>query len=139
MDDDGKSLFFLILSLSCIWLILDMFYGKKYLSKLIDGIFGTDETVTTDTKKTEIKDSNDFTKKNSTVSGATNNSSFPYKTSKDKKKEANENNKKNNSTGNSKNNGSSISFNPSTVTSNKNNHSSQGTTTGGSGTSAFPN
>lgn len=134
MNDDGKSLFFLILSLSCIWLILDMFYGKKYLSKLIDGIFGNDET-TSETKQTEIKNSQDFTRKNSTVTGATNNASFPYKTSKEKQKESNKKNIKNNTTGSTKNNGSSISFNPSTSTGKKNN--SYHNTTGGSGSTAF--
>lgn len=134
MNDDGKSLFFLILSLSCIWLILDMFYGKKYLSKLIDGIFGSDET-TKEQKETEIKNSQDFTRKNNTTTGATNNASFPYKTIKEKQKESNKKNIKNNTTGDTKNNGSSISFNPSSSTTKKNN--SYHNTTGGSGTSAF--
>lgn len=132
MNDDGKSLFFLILSLSCVWLILDMFYGKKYLSKLIDGIFGTDESVSVE-KTTEIKNSTDFAKKNSTVSGATNNASFPYKTGEEQRKDATNSNKKNNSTGNIKN-GSSTSVNPSTG----GNRKPTGNTTGGSGTSAFP-
>lgn len=40
MNDEGKSLLFLILSLGCAWLILDMVYGKKYIDKLVDSIFG---------------------------------------------------------------------------------------------------
>jgi len=30
-----NSLFFLVLSLSCFWLVLDEFYGNKYISKFI--------------------------------------------------------------------------------------------------------
>lgn len=38
MNDNSKSLFFLIVSFGCFWLVLDEYYGQKYLSKLIDGL-----------------------------------------------------------------------------------------------------
>lgn len=38
--DGGKSLFFLIMSCVCIWLILDVFYGSDYIGQLIDKMFG---------------------------------------------------------------------------------------------------
>lgn len=39
MGDGGKSLFFLIISMVCLWLIMDMFYGDKKISQLVDSIF----------------------------------------------------------------------------------------------------
>lgn len=38
MEND-KSLFFLTISLSCIWIVLDNIWGKKYLSNFIDNLF----------------------------------------------------------------------------------------------------
>lgn len=38
MNDNSKSLFFLIVSFGCFWLVLDEYYGQKYLSKLVDGL-----------------------------------------------------------------------------------------------------
>lgn len=35
-----RQLFFMIVSLSCIWLILDEFYGNKRISAFISGIAG---------------------------------------------------------------------------------------------------
>ena len=38
--DGGKSLFFIIMSCICLWLILDVFYGSDYIGQLIDKMFG---------------------------------------------------------------------------------------------------
>ena len=38
--DGGKSLFFIIMSCICLWLILDVFYGPDYIGQLIDKMFG---------------------------------------------------------------------------------------------------
>lgn len=38
MNDNSKSLFFLIISFGCFWLVLDEYYGNKYLSKIVDGL-----------------------------------------------------------------------------------------------------
>lgn len=42
-SDDGKSLFFLILAMSCLWLILDVFYGNNLLKKVAYSIFGIND------------------------------------------------------------------------------------------------
>lgn len=64
MGDGGRSLFFLILSFGCLWVILDLFYGKKTLVVLVDNIFDGDSKTDgitlskgneTETKKTEKK------------------------------------------------------------------------------------
>lgn len=39
-SDDGKALFFLILASSCLYLILDVFYGNNKLLSLAQNIFG---------------------------------------------------------------------------------------------------
>ena len=36
---EDKSLFFLTISLTCIWVVLDNIWGKKYLSNLLDQMF----------------------------------------------------------------------------------------------------
>ena len=33
-----KSLMFMILALGCVWLVLDEFYGKNYISKFITAL-----------------------------------------------------------------------------------------------------
>lgn len=38
--DGGKSLFFIIMSCICIWLIMDVFYGDDFIGQLIDKMFG---------------------------------------------------------------------------------------------------
>lgn len=38
MNDNSKSLFFLIISFGCFWLVLDEYYGNKYLSKIVSGL-----------------------------------------------------------------------------------------------------
>lgn len=43
-SDDGKSLFFLILSMCCLWLILDVFYGNNLLKKVAQSIFGINDS-----------------------------------------------------------------------------------------------
>lgn len=67
MGDGGRSLFFLILSFGCLWVILDLFYGKKTLVVLVDNIFDGDsksDGITlskddeTETKKTEKEAAN---------------------------------------------------------------------------------
>lgn len=45
VGDSGKGLFFLILACSCLWLILDLIYGRKILYNLASSLFeggGTD-------------------------------------------------------------------------------------------------
>ena len=87
LGSDGKSLFFLILSFVCIWLILDMFYGNKIIKQLVDSIFGETDVnqkqTTVDSSSSEAVEKN-----NSTVAGATNNKSFPYQTG-DEQRESN--------------------------------------------------
>ena len=78
LGSDGKSLFFLILSFVCIWLILDMFYGNKIIKQLVDSIFGETDASTLTT--TDSSTSEAVEKNNSTVAGATSNKSFPYQT-----------------------------------------------------------
>ena len=39
MNKDSKSLFFLCLSLVCIWLILDNIYGHKYVNTFLGNMF----------------------------------------------------------------------------------------------------
>jgi hypothetical protein len=34
MDNDSRGLLFFILGFTCIWLVFDEFYGKKYVSNL---------------------------------------------------------------------------------------------------------
>ena len=106
MGSDGKSLFFLILSFVCIWLILDMFYGNKIIKKLVDSIFSASDT--TPQRTFDSSSSDDVQKNNSTVAGATNNKSFPYQTGNEQRKSNVNTQKKNNSTGSPGN--SSASF-----------------------------
>ena len=110
LGSDGKSLFFLILSFVCIWLILDMFYGNKIIKQLVDSIFG--ETNDTQSQVTFDSSSSDAVQKNnSTVAGATNNKSFPYQTG-DEQRENNINTQnKNNTTGSAGNSSASFPVN----------------------------
>ena len=110
LGSDGKSLFFLILSFVCIWLILDMFYGNKIIKKLVDSIFG--ETDVNQKQTTVDSSSSDAVQKNnSTVAGATNNKSFPYQTG-DEQRESNINSqRKNNVTGSAGNSSASFPVN----------------------------
>ena len=109
LGSDGKSLFFLILSFVCIWLILDMFYGNKIIKKLVDSIFSDSDTTpqrTFDSSSSEVVNNN-----NSTLSGATNNKSFPYQTG-DEQRESNINTQsKNNTTGSAGNSSASFPVN----------------------------
>ena len=50
MKDDGKSLFFLILSMAAFWLILDLFYGNKLIKQLVNNLFN-DEPSAEDMQK----------------------------------------------------------------------------------------
>ena len=110
LGSDGKSLFFLILSFVCIWLILDMFYGNKIIKQLVDSIFG--ETNDTQSQVTFDSSSSDAVQKNnSTIAGATNNKSFPYQTG-DEQRESNINTQsKNNTTGSAGNSSASFPVN----------------------------
>lgn len=110
LGSDGKSLFFLILSFVCIWLILDMFYGNKIIKQLVDSIFG--ETNDTPPQVTFDSSSSDAVQKNnSTLAGATNNKSFPYQTG-DEQRENNINTQsKNNTTGSAGNSSASFPVN----------------------------
>ena len=110
LGSDGKSLFFLILSFVCIWLILDMFYGNKIIKQLVDSIFGETDVnqkqTTVDSSSSEAVEKN-----NSTVAGATNNKSFPYQTG-DEQRESNINSqRKNNTTGSAGNSSASFPVN----------------------------
>ena len=102
LGSDGKSLFFLIISFTCIWLILDMFYGNKLIKQLVDSIF-SDSGTGSDEKKFISSSGNEVDKNNSTVSGATNNKNFPYQTPEEKRKSELNKQSKNNSTGSSGN------------------------------------
>ena len=140
LGSDGKSLFFLILSFVCIWLILDMFYGNKIIKQLVDSIFsGSDSSMGSDNSqvKADVSDSTKATssnskassssidKSNSTVSGATSNKSFPYQTGDEQRKDAIKEQSKNNTTGSAGN------FSASFPILNNNTVSGKGTTTGG--------
>ena len=102
LGSDGKSLFFLILSFTCIWLILDMFYGNKLIKQLVDSIF-SDSGTGSDEKNLNSSSGNEVGKNNSTVSGATNNKNFSYQTPEEKRKSELNKQSKNNTTGNSGN------------------------------------
>ena len=102
LGSDGKSLFFLILSFTCIWLILDMFYGNKLIKQLVDSIF-SDSGTGSDEKNFNSISGNEVDKNNSTVSGATNNKNFSYQTPEEKRKSELNKQSKNNSTGSSGN------------------------------------
>ena len=102
LGSDGKSLFFLILSFTCIWLILDMFYGNKLIKQLVDSIF-SDSRTGSDEKNFNSISGNEVDKNNSTVSGATNNKNFSYQTPEEKRKSELNKQSKNNSTGSSGN------------------------------------
>ena len=106
LGSDGKSLFFLILSFVCIWLILDMFYGNKIIKKLVDSIFSDSDT--TPQRTFDSSSSDAVQKNNSTVAGATNNKNFPYQTGDEQRKSNINTQSKNNSTGSPGN--SSASF-----------------------------
>lgn len=58
IGDDGKSLFFLIISMACFWLILNIFYGNNLIGQLVNNIFNdeyTEEEKEEDRKKLEDK------------------------------------------------------------------------------------
>lgn len=63
MGDSGKSLFFLIVSMTCFWLILDMFYGKKKITQLVDIIFGDGEPVSSNSDSVGGSDKTEENKK----------------------------------------------------------------------------
>ena len=110
LGSDGKSLFFLILSFVCIWLILDMFYGNKIIKQLVDSIFGETDV---NQKQTAV-DSSSATaveKNNSTVAGATNNKSFPYQTGNEQRENNLNTQSKNNTTGSAGNSSASFPVN----------------------------
>ena len=110
LGSDGKSLFFLILSFVCIWLILDMFYGNKIIKQLVDSIFGETDV---NQKQTTV-DSSSATaveKNNSTVAGATNNKSFPYQTGNEQRENNINTQSKNNATGSAGNSSASFPVN----------------------------
>lgn len=110
LGSDGKSLFFLILSFVCIWLILDMFYGNKIIKQLVDSIFGETDVnqkqTTVDSSTSEAVDKN-----NSTVAGATNNKSFPYQTGNEQRENSVNTQSKNNTTGSAGNSSASFPVN----------------------------
>ena len=109
LGSDGKSLFFLILSFVCIWLILDMFYGNKIIKKLVDSIFSDSDTTpqrTFDSSSSEVVNKN-----NSTLSGATNNKSFPYQTGNEQRESNINSQSKNNTTGSAGNSSASFPVN----------------------------
>ena len=109
LGSDGKSLFFLILSFVCIWLILDMFYGNKIIKKLVDSIFSDSDTTpqrTFDSSSSEVVNKN-----NSTLSGATNNKSFPYQTGNEQRENSINTQSKNNTTGSAGNSSASFPVN----------------------------
>ena len=109
LGSDGKSLFFLILSFVCIWLILDMFYGNKIIKQLVDSIFGESDSITPTT--TDSSTSEAVEKNNSTVAGATNNKSFPYQTGNEQRKSNINTQSKNNTTGSAGNSSASFPVN----------------------------
>ena len=109
LGSDGKSLFFLILSFVCIWLILDMFYGNKIIKQLVDSIFGESDSSTPTT--TDSSTSSAVEKNNSTVAGATNNKSFPYQTGNEQRENNLNTQGKNNATGSAGNSSASFPVN----------------------------
>ena len=109
LGSDGKSLFFLILSFVCIWLILDMFYGNKIIKQLVDSIFGESDSITPTT--TDSSTSEAVEKNNSTVAGATNNKSFPYQTGNEQRENNINSQSKNNTTGSAGNSSASFPVN----------------------------
>ena len=110
LGSDGKSLFFLILSFVCIWLILDMFYGNKIIKQLVDSIFG--ETDVNQTQATvDSSTSGAVEKNNSTAAGATNNKSFPYQTGNEQRENNINSQSKNNATGSAGNSSASFPVN----------------------------
>ena len=109
LGSDGKSLFFLILSFVCIWLILDMFYGNKIIKQLVDSIFGESDSSTPTT--TDSSSSDAVEKNNSTVAGATNNKSFPYQTGNEQRENNINTQSKNNATGSAGNSSASFPVN----------------------------
>ena len=109
LGSDGKSLFFLILSFVCIWLILDMFYGNKIIKQLVDSIFGESNSSTPTT--TDSSSSEAVEKNNSTVAGATNNKSFPYQTGNEQRENNINSQSKNNTTGSAGNSSASFPVN----------------------------
>ena len=109
LGSDGKSLFFLILSFVCIWLILDMFYGNKIIKQLVDSIFGESDSITPTT--TDSRTSEAVEKNNSTVAGATNNKSFPYQTGNEQRENNINTQSKNNATGSVGNSSASFPIN----------------------------
>ena len=109
LGSDGKSLFFLILSFVCIWLILDMFYGNKIIKQLVDSIFGESDSSTPTT--TDSSSSEAVEKNNSTVAGATNNKSFPYQTGNEQRENNLNTQSKNNTTGSVGNSSASFPVN----------------------------
>ena len=110
LGSDGKSLFFLILSFVCIWLILDMFYGNKIIKQLVDSIFGETDV---NQKQTTVDSSTSESveKNNSTVAGATNNKSFPYQTGNEQRENSINTQSKNNATGSAGNSTASFPVN----------------------------
>ena len=110
LGSDGKSLFFLILSFVCIWLILDMFYGNKIIKQLVDSIFGETDV---NQKQTAVDSSSSSAveKNNSTVAGATNNKSFPYQTGNEQRENNINTQSKNNTTGSAGNSSASFPVN----------------------------
>ena len=109
LGSDGKSLFFLILSFVCIWLILDMFYGNKIIKQLVDSIFGESDSSTPTT--TDSSSSSTVEKNNSTVAGATSNKSFPYQTGNEQRENNINTQSKNNTTGSAGNSSASFPVN----------------------------
>ena len=109
LGSDGKSLFFLILSFVCIWLILDMFYGNKIIKQLVDSIFGESDSSTPTT--TDSSTSGAVEKNNSTVAGATKNKSFPYQTGNEQRENNINTQSKNNTTGSAGNSSASFPVN----------------------------
>lgn len=110
LGSDGKSLFFLILSFVCIWLILDMFYGNKIIKQLVDSIFGETDV---NQKQTTVDSSSSSAveKNNSTVAGATNNKSFPYQTGNEQRENHINTQSQNNTTGSAGNSSASFPVN----------------------------
>ena len=109
LGSDGKSLFFLILSFVCIWLILDMFYGNKIIKQLVDSIFGETDSSTPTTADSSTSEA--VEKNNSTVAGATNNKSFPYQTGNEQRENNINSQSKNNATGSAGNSSASFPVN----------------------------
>ena len=109
LGSDGKSLFFLILSFVCIWLILDMFYGNKIIKQLVDSIFGESDSSTPTTMDSSTSEA--VEKNNSTVAGATNNKSFPYQTGNEQRENNINTQSKNNNTGSAGNSSASFPVN----------------------------